>query len=64
MGELMYRSLDPCIDATVHEDCVLLLHWVALLPQIKKALGLAMGSSSSYFAYFLLGFCVGFLLAL
>lgn len=63
MGELMYRSMDPYIDATVHEYCVLLLHWLALLPQIKKALGLTVGSGSSYFAYFLLGFCGGFLLA-
>lgn len=39
MGELMKRSSD----ATVHEYCVLLLHWLALLPQIKKALGVTVG---------------------
>lgn len=56
----MYRSMDPYIDATVHEYCVLLLHWLALLPQKKNALGLTLGSGSSVFAYFLLGFLCGF----
>lgn len=52
MGELMKRSSD----AAVHEYCVLLLHWLALLPEIKTALGVTVGSGSSCFAYFLLGF--------
>lgn len=55
----MYRSMDPYIKTTVYEYCVLLLHWLAWLPQMKKTLGFTLGSGS-FFIYLYLGFCVDF----
>lgn len=55
MGELMYRSKDPYIDATVHEYCVLLLHWLALLPQKKECSGSDSGLRVFLFCIFSFG---------